>query len=148
MSSDLKMSLAMDETRMKGGLSRSAGIPAGLGRLELVCAPAPRCSWGAAGSFVRGKPAGMPALRTTRASAGPIFIVCGAACGMATDQKMPAGSDGAKLLECASPLALWGRAAGKRQRTAAVQDASRRPVACPIFGACGVACDMAPDPRM
>jgi len=42
---------------------RSAGIPAGLGRLELVYASAPRCSWGAAGSFVRGKPAGMPALR-------------------------------------------------------------------------------------
>jgi len=79
----------MDETRMKGGLSRSAGIPAGLGRLELVCAPAPRCSWGAAGSFVRGKPAGMPALRTTRGSARPIFIVWGAVRGMESDQKMP-----------------------------------------------------------
>jgi len=79
------MSLATDETRMKRGLSRSAGIPAGLGRLELVCASAPHCSWGAAGSFVRGKPAGMPALRTTRGSARPIFIICDAACGMATE---------------------------------------------------------------
>jgi len=59
----------------------------------------------------------------------------------ATELKMPVGSDRAKLLECASPLALWGRAVGERQRTAALQDASRRPAACTIFVGCGIACN-------
>jgi len=82
---DQKMGLATDETRMKHGLSRSAPVLGRSNALMLAGAGANYRPLEAQHCCARGR---AHSERLAPATARPIFIICGASCGMATDPKM------------------------------------------------------------